>query len=144
MAVPGPGAAAVASAQQVDYYAQGFADRFGAQAGQDFTAFAQAHPGYPIGVLVKAFSVKLIGQGLANAIGAGATGTLNLTRDPAVGSGLGIADTFKGLNLGGLLLRAAEVIAGLILLGIGLNAMLKGRPLAMVTGAAGGLAKVVP
>jgi len=39
-------------------------------------------------------------------------------------------------------IRVAEVAAGLILLGIGLNAMLHGRPLGAVTGAAGAVGKV--
>jgi hypothetical protein len=39
-------------------------------------------------------------------------------------------------------IRVAEVVAGLILLGIGLNAMLKGRPLSAVTGAAGAAGKL--
>lgn len=37
-------------------------------------------------------------------------------------------------------LRAGEVAAGLILLGIGVNALFKGRPMSAVTGAAGKLA----
>jgi hypothetical protein len=41
-------------------------------------------------------------------------------------------------------IRAAEVLVGLVLIGIGLNAMLKGRPLSLVTSAAGLASRVVP
>jgi len=41
-------------------------------------------------------------------------------------------------------LRVAEVLIGVVLIGIGLNAMLKGRPLAVVTSTAGLAGKVVP
>ena|ERR1700729_927939 len=43
-----------------------------------------------------------------------------------------------------LWLRVGEFAVGLVLLGIGLNAMFKGRPLAVVTGAAGAVGKVAP
>ncbi len=43
-----------------------------------------------------------------------------------------------------LWLRVLEVVGGLVVLAIGLNAMFKGRPLQVVTGAAGVVGKVVP
>ena len=46
-------------------------------------------------------------------------------------------DPFKGLNLSSWMLRIGEILVGLVLVGIGLNSMLKGKPLAVVTGAAG-------
>ena len=48
-----------------------------------------------------------------------------------------LPDIFHGLDLGSWFLRAAEILAGLVLLGIGLNSMLKGKPLQLVTSAAG-------
>jgi hypothetical protein len=45
-------------------------------------------------------------------------------------------DPFKGLNLASWMLRIAEIAVGLVLVGIGVNSMLKGKPLAIVTGVA--------
>jgi hypothetical protein len=56
-----------------------------------------------------------------------------------VGSGL-----LGGLFQKNIWMRAGEVLVGLILLGIGLNAMLKGKPLQVVTTAAGTVGKAVP
>jgi hypothetical protein len=62
----------------------------------------------------------------------------------AAGSAAGsvASDVLKPLFQSAIWLRVAEVVAGLILLGIGLNAMLKGKPLSAVTGTAGKLGKV--
>ena len=46
-----------------------------------------------------------------------------------------------GLFQASLWLRVAEVAMGLILIGIGLNALLKGKPLTVVTSAAGAVGK---
>ena len=60
------------------------------------------------------------------------------------------SDVSSALNPFGFLsqasfwLRTGEVLIGVVLIAIGLNAMLKGRPLAVVTTAAGGIGKVVP
>jgi len=48
-----------------------------------------------------------------------------------------VPDFLSRLTSANLWIRVGEVVAGLILLGIGLNAMLKGKPLQVVTGAAG-------
>lgn len=42
-----------------------------------------------------------------------------------------------GLFQANIWIRVGEVVVGLILLGIGLNALMKGKPMAIVTGAAG-------
>ena len=47
-------------------------------------------------------------------------------------------------NLSGWFVRIGEILAGLVLIGIGLNAMLRGRPLQVVTSTAGLAAKAVP
>jgi hypothetical protein len=52
------------------------------------------------------------------------------------------ANPLAALFQSSIWLRVAEAVAGLILLGIGLNAMLKGRPLSAVTSAAGAAGKV--
>jgi hypothetical protein len=49
----------------------------------------------------------------------------------------GVPDFLSRLTSANLWIRVGEVVVGLILLGIGLNAMLKGKPLQVVTGAAG-------
>lgn len=56
----------------------------------------------------------------------------------------GIAKVVSGLMSGNFWLRVGEVIAGLILLGIGVNALFKGKPLDAVTKVAGAVPKVVP
>jgi hypothetical protein len=53
-------------------------------------------------------------------------------------------DALKPLFDSHIWLRVAEVVVGLILIGIGLNSMLKGRPMTIVTSAAGLASKVVP
>lgn len=52
-----------------------------------------------------------------------------------------VPDFLSRLTSANLWIRVGEVVAGLILLGIGLNAMLKGKPLQVVTGAAGTVGK---
>ncbi len=52
-----------------------------------------------------------------------------------------VPNPFAALFQASIWLRVAEVVAGLILLGIGLNSMLKGKPLQVVTSAAGGVGK---
>jgi hypothetical protein len=51
------------------------------------------------------------------------------------------SDTLKPLFQSAIWLRVGEVVVGLILLGIGLNALLKGKPMSIVTGAAGTVGK---
>lgn len=48
-----------------------------------------------------------------------------------------VSDTLKPLFQKAIWLRVGEVVVGLILLGIGLNSLLKGKPLQVVTSAAG-------
>ena len=61
----------------------------------------------------------------------------------AAGSSV-VNDALKPLFQSHIWLRVAEVVVGLVLLGIGLNALMKGKPLSAVTGAAGVVGKVVP
>jgi hypothetical protein len=48
------------------------------------------------------------------------------------------------LTSGPFWIRAGEILAGLILLAIGVNALFKGKPMNVITGAAGTVGKVVP
>lgn len=53
----------------------------------------------------------------------------------------GISGFLSRLASANTWVRVGEVVIGLILLGIGLNAMLKGKPMQVVTGAAGTVGK---
>jgi len=53
-----------------------------------------------------------------------------------------VGDFLSRLSQANTWIRVGEVVAGLILLGIGLNAMLKGKPFQIVTGTAGRVGKV--
>lgn len=55
-----------------------------------------------------------------------------------------IGDFFSRLTQKNTWVRVGEVVIGLVLLGIGVNALFKGAPLKAVTGAAGTVGKVVP
>jgi hypothetical protein len=65
----------------------------------------------------------------------------SLESGAAAAGGDVLNDALKPLFQASIWIRVAEVVAGLILLGIGLNAMLKGKPLSVVTGTAGTLGK---
>ncbi len=68
-------------------------------------------------------------------------GPAQAVRDTAVRAGkdlLGAGkDVLGGANLSSWFVRVGEILAGLVLVGIGLNSMLKGKPLQIVTSAAG-------
>lgn len=59
----------------------------------------------------------------------------------AAGSANSVGDFLGRLTQANTWIRVGEVVVGLILLGIGLNAMLKGKPLQVITGAAGTVGK---
>lgn len=61
----------------------------------------------------------------------------NQTLNPAAAASSVVSDTLKPLFQRSIWIRVAEVAAGLILLGIGLNALLKGKPMSAVTKTAG-------
>jgi hypothetical protein len=61
----------------------------------------------------------------------------------SLGSGV-VNDALKPLFQAHIWLRVAEVVAGLVLIAIGLNSMLKGKPLSVVSSTAGLASKVVP
>ena len=151
------------SQEPVSYFAQVFDMKWGQAAGDTYTQWANAeiaaHPSFTPYQLAKAFAVQVAAKGLAKALQDAATATAKLTGQATTGAATGaanalqtltsnplggIASILSGLASGAFWLRAAEVLMGLVLAGIGLNAMLRGRPLQVVTRAAGAAAKVVP
>lgn len=66
----------------------------------------------------------------------------------AVGGATNLAvnslNPLAGLFQASIWIRVAEVAIGVVLLAIGVNALFKGKPLTLVTSAAGGVGKVVP
>jgi hypothetical protein len=58
------------------------------------------------------------------------------------GAAAAASDVLGKFNIGSWFVRIGEILAGLILVGIGLNAMLKGKPMSVVTGTAGAVGKV--
>lgn len=103
------------------------------------------------------FATRADAQKYKDAIGSG--NPLPPGGTPIVGSsGRGLTQTVQNawsaatavprflsmLTNGNLWLRVGEIVAGMILLGIGVNALFKGAPMKTVTKAAGVAAKVVP
>lgn len=83
------------------------------------------------------------GMGVSQAGQAVASGIAGVTQ--TTGSALpSISSPFGALFQKNLWIRVAEVVIGLILMGIGLNSMLKGKPLTVITAPAGALGKAVP
>lgn len=91
-------------------------------------AWARSRGGTP----VTAPAAALGGQAALNAGAAAAGGAWN--------AATAVPRFLSMLTSGNLWLRIGEVAAGLILLGIGVNALFKGRPMSAVTGAAGKIA----
>src|SRR5215472_12707456 len=86
-----------------------------------------------------AITGAIAGLGFSTSFGSGTTGS------SAVQSGTDVVQTVNNaFNLQGWFLRIGEILVGLVLIGIGLNAMLKGKPLQVVTGTAGMVGKAVP
>lgn len=77
-------------------------------------------------------------EGASPIPGASAVGT---TPQAAASDALKSANPLAGLFQKAIWLRVGEVVVGLILLGIGMNALLKGKPMTFVTGAAGTVGK---
>lgn len=82
------------------------------------------------------YPTRSAAQAAADAQNAGQSG-LAPAAAAAAKAAVSSASPIGGLFQGAIWLRVAEVAIGVILIGIGLNAMLKGKPLAIVTSAAG-------
>lgn len=143
--VPPPGAS---RQEQLQIYASDFDMQFGAGTGQGYLAIAQTHPHLTPKQDAELFTIQIMTGGLAKALSDATQGVAKLTG--IAGSGTVNAanqlekDTIGKFSLSGWFLRVGEILAGLVLIGIGLNSMLKGRPLNIVTSAAGLAAKAVP
>lgn len=164
-----PGVSSRAAEVQA-YYLQFLADD-GQSVANGWMTYAAEHPNMDAATAVQAYADLVAAGGLDQALqtgipaAAGAAGSLAndagnaapslITGVPggtavAKGAGalLGAVDAvpkfLSMLTSGNLWLRVGEVIAGLILLGIGVNALFHGKPMGAVTGAAGHVARVVP
>jgi hypothetical protein len=83
--------------------------------------------------------------GGATPTGSAVQGLQNVPGSVAGAAASSISSSILGpLFQSNIWLRVAEVLIGVVLIGIGLNAMLKGKPLQVVTNTAGMAAKVVP
>lgn len=96
----------------------------------------------PPGAVAGPFSTQAEAQQQADTLNVGGTATpANLAGAAATAaSGTVLGPLFQA----NIWIRVLEVVAGLVVLAIGLNALFKGRPLQVVTGAAGLAAKAVP
>jgi hypothetical protein len=96
----------------------------------------------PPGQVAGPYSTQAEAQAQATALNQGSTAT---PAHIAQASASSISSSILGpLFQSNIWLRVAEVLIGVVLIGIGLNAMLKGKPLQVVTSTAGMAAKVVP
>ena len=80
-------------------------------------------------------------QGL---VGAPAVQPVAAGVNKVTGAATSVGDFLSRLTSANLWMRVGEFVAGIVLLGIGVNALFKGKPLQVVTGAAGAVGKVVP
>lgn len=135
---PPVGMTAAQYAQELDakYPGQGI--------GAQYLAFAEAHPRLTPLQAGNAWALSLGLKGFGAGLGGAVGGTGKALGQIAQGSGQGMINLYKGLNLSSLLLRIGEVIVGVVLIGIGINSMAKGKPFQIVTGAAGMASKVIP
>lgn len=138
-------------AQAVAGYVAFLEATYGAQLADSYQAYAGEHPSESANAALNAWAnvvADSYGPNFASALKEAVEEDANATSQAATGTVAGLDATEQSL-FGGILgflsdltsgafwIRAGEVVAGLILLGIGLNAMLKGKPLQVVTSAAG-------
>lgn len=138
-------------ASAVAFYVQFLTSQYGAKAGSSFSRYAATHPLSTANAALNQWANLMaadLGPGLANAVSQAISEQAQETGQLGVGGAKGFANASKdilgGFNIGGWFLRIGEILVGLVLVGIGLNSMLKGKPLNVVTSAAGLAAKVVP
>lgn len=146
------------AAQVQAYYVEFLADD-GAQIANGWRTYAAAHPTLDAATAVQAYADSIAAEGIGTAVAAAGNGTGAAVQQIGTGTAAGLqqishsplgtllssADAvpkfLSMLTSGNLWMRVGEVLAGLILLGIGVNALFKGKPLSAVTGAA---AKAAP
>jgi hypothetical protein len=159
MTFPTPTGAAPAGAgslvnlgdQPESYYQSIFTSHWGAAAGRAYAAFNSQNPQQDPFTNAQLFEARVVGEGLAAAIasvgatvaavpGAAAAAAEKAASNPVWDAATAIPRFLSMLTSPNLWLRIGEVVAGLILLGIGVNALFKGKPMSAVTGTAGKLA----
>lgn len=146
-------------AAQVQAYYTEFLDSDGPAIASGWLAFANSHPSLDAATAVQAYADSLAARGIVTAVSsaAGGTGTAvnqigsgaakgleNASRNPltaAWSAATAVPRFLSMLTSSNLWIRVGEVLAGLILLGIGVNALFHGKPMAAVTGVA---AKAAP
>jgi hypothetical protein len=139
---------------------QQLAERFdahwpGTGAGQGYLDYAQAHPQLTAQQAANVFGLNIAVGGVAKAVGDAANGLAKFLNSagPAAGATAksltsdlnplaGIASAISAFTSKNLWMRVGEVVVGVILLAIGVNALFKGKPLNVVTKAAGAAAVV--
>lgn len=146
-AIGGTSASAYTTTNTVGYWQSEITQKWGAAAGNAYVTYNGSRPAQDPQENAKDFIELVLVNGLDSAIAAGTAGAASLEgaipqaaatgAENAVSTLASPASFLAALFQGAIWIRVAEAAAGLILLGIGLNAMLKGRPLAAVTSAAG-------
>lgn len=126
--------------------------KWGPKYGTAYLNFNKAHADRTPYENVAAFTSEIIAKGLARVVtetstalgavpGAAAKGAETAIANLKVANPLdwlsNIGNFFSKLTQANTWIRAGEIVAGLILLGIGVNALFKGRPLDTVTKVAG-------
>jgi hypothetical protein len=144
-------AASYTTTNTVGYWQSAIAQKWGAKAGAAYVSYNGAHPAEDPQANANDFIEIVLVSGLDQAIAAGTAGTATELGAIPGAAAKGAASAVHTLTTpsswiaalfqGAIWLRVAEAVAGLILLGIGLNAMLKGKPLSAVTSAAGAAGK---
>jgi hypothetical protein len=139
---------------QVNSYYESFLASDGAAIANGWRVFAAAHPGLDVDTAAQEYANEVLAEGLGRAVGAAASGTGSAFGQVTTGTAAGAENVEKRagsllsavdavpkflsmLTSGNLWMRVGEVLAGLILLGIGVNALFKGKPLSTVTTVAG-------
>jgi hypothetical protein len=110
---------------------------YGAQIGQSYQNYANAHPNQTAYNALQSWANTVaagLGPGLAKAIQAFAKAQGKATGQIAVGTGLGAAaaskDILGGFDLGSWFLRIGEILIGLVLIGVGLAKITNAVPIA--------------
>lgn len=115
----------------VTYYESLFTQQYGSAAGNAYVAYNSAHPGSSAYANAKAFLEIILVSGLDTAIQTAVSGTTTAEGQIPGAAAQGAQnafntlDVFKGLNLGSLILRIGEVVLGVVLVAVALNAVLK-------------------
>jgi len=103
----------------------------------------QGFPQYPTYAAAVAGAKAITAQAKANTTPPYIPGGLTPGDAAATNVNVSLSDLLGPLFQAHIWVRAGEFLVGAVLVGIGLNAMLKGKPLQVITGAAGKAGKAV-